>query len=107
MKVLITQHFFRSSAASLPAELVEAITDHQHIPLADIDEGFKQEVVEVERLIDAVAYDCGLDPEDLSGEADELDPGWVVTPYGIFISTDEQCASYVILEAATSVVHLR
>lgn len=100
MRVLITQHYFRSSVASLPAELV----DHQPIPLEDIDEGFRQELVEVERLIDAVAYDCGLDPDELTDG--EIDPSWVETSYGIFISSDEQCASYVIIDASTSVVKL-
>lgn len=104
MKVLITQHFFRSAVASFPAAAVNAVAEHTGITLGDIDEGFRQEVVEVDRLIEAVAYDCGLDVEDLT-EA-EPDDTWVETPYGIFISSDEQCVSYVILEAATNVVQL-
>lgn len=103
MKVLITQHFFRSSVASFPSEAVNAVAEHG-IALGDIDEGFRQEVIEVERLIDAVAYDCGLEAEDLT-EA-EPDSTWVETPYGIFISSDTQCVSYVILEAESNIVQL-
>jgi len=96
MKVLITQHYFRSTAASFPAEVVAACPAHL---LAPVDEGFKQEVVECDRLIEAVAYDCGLDVEDLT--EGEIDSGWVETEHGIFISGPEQSVSYIILEGAS------
>ncbi|MNB75746.1 hypothetical protein D3C75_223990 [compost metagenome] len=101
MKVLITQHFFRSDASSFPAELTAACPAEL---LAPVSEGFAQEVVEVDRLIEAVAYDCGLEVEDLTETPP--DDTWVETPYGIFISSDTQCVSYVILEAESNIVQL-
>lgn len=101
MKVLITQHYFRSSAASFPAELTAACPAEL---LASVDEGFAQEIVEVDRLIEAVAYDCGLDVEDLTETPP--DETWVETPHGIFITSAEQCISYVIIGAASNVVSL-
>lgn len=103
MRVLITQHFFRSDASAFPASVVNAVESHG-IVLGDIDEGFKQELIEVDRLIEAVAYDCGLDVEDLT--EGELDEGWIETPYGIFITTPEQCVSYVILDELKQPVQL-
>ncbi|MNC02948.1 hypothetical protein D3C75_503370 [compost metagenome] len=96
MKVLITQHYFRSSEASYPPEVVAALPEGL---LGKVDEGFKQEVIEVDRLIEAVAYDCGLGVEDIT--EGEIDSGWVETEHGIFISGPEQCVSYVILEGAS------
>lgn len=95
MRVLITQHFFRSDASTFPESVVSSVAA-QGIVLGQVDEGFKQELVEVERLIEAVAYDCGLEVEDLT--SGELDEGWKETPHGIFITTPEQCVSYVILD---------
>lgn len=95
MRVLITQHFFRTTAASFPASVVDAIEAHG-VTFGETDEGFKQELVEVDRLIEAVAYDCGLEVEDLTES--EPDDTWVETPYGIFITSPESCVSYVILD---------
>lgn len=101
MKVLITQHYFRSSEASYPPEVVAAVPEGL---LGKVDEGFKQEVVECDRLIEAVAYDCGLDVEDLT--EGEIDSAWVETEFGIFISSEEHSVSYVILEGAPAPVQL-
>lgn len=101
MKVLITQHYFRSSEANYPPAVVAALPEGL---LGKVDEGFKQEVVECERLIEAVAYDCGLDVDDLT--EGEIDSGWVETEHGIFISGVEQSVSYIILEGHTEPVKL-
>lgn len=103
MRVLITQHYFRTDATSFPEAVVNAVAAHG-IALGQVDEGFSQEVVEVDRLIEAVAYDCGLDVEDLT----EVPPDdtWVETPHGIFITSPEQCLSYIILDELKAPIQL-
>lgn len=101
MKVLITQHYFRSSEANYPPEVVAALPEGL---LGAVNEGFKQEVVEVDRLIEAVAYDCGLGVDDIT--SGEIDSGWVETPFGIFISTPEQCVSYILFSEIPKAVPL-
>lgn len=102
MKVLITQHYFRSSEASFPEAIQEVfveLRDGRPAPPPN-DEGFHQEIFECDLLIEAVAYHAGLGAEDFEGAPPHSpdDQTWIENEFGIFVSSETDASSYIIID---------